>query len=574
MANPYPKRVVRVPRTPLPPHPAHLPPLPQRVRTRFGEMVDTTQSYWVFFRNPERRGVIQLNALSLDERVHRVERRQSGPVRLSVYAPDLAHLMRLYLAERLERFAPLSAQATLGTFLNLERYLHDTGYAGGRTRCFEACDLTLELFMGYSCPPRGAAQRGRHGSVLRQFYAWGRKHGFPGFQESVLKAIRRVKVKGTLKGHIVRFRHPTKGAFNWEEQVQIDQALKEGRGAAEDRALVELFRRLGLRCEAVVRLRRRHLKEVPAPGGVEMVLDVPRVKQHGSAGEEEVVRWTLGRRLGDLLLLLQPPAGDPEAPLVHWVCEGSPHLAITQSLRRWAEEADLRTVRTVEVPGQSGETQPAPVRLNVFPYRFRRALATNLAEQGATAEEIAAALDDRTLAMAAVYTENTSAIVDVLEETLDRHPEWTRVLRLFRGEVLMIPMEGFPEIFAGAAWLAGYEAFEDGDVIGRCADPEACVWEPPLACYQCDHFRALPDAAVHERQLVQLRREQAERLGHESDRMAGVLRRTTGAIVQLIAELEKDRQGAVARVLARIRSTPVRSVARAGEASSGSGDAG
>jgi hypothetical protein len=135
--------------------------------------------------------------------------------------------------------------------------------------------------------------------------------------------------------------------------------------------------------------------------------------------------------------------------------------------------------------------------------------------------------------MAVIYTENTAAMVELLADTLDKHPDWLRHLRLFRGEVVACPDDSLPEVHGGAPWLSNYVDYAAIGTLGRCATLIACEYQPPLSCYLCAYFRPDP-RANHALQLAQVRGEAADRLGHESDRLLGVLKRVDGAIVQVL----------------------------------------
>jgi hypothetical protein len=199
---------------------------------------------------------------------------------------------------------------------------------------------------------------------------------------------------------------------------------------------------------------------------------------------------------------------------------------------------------------------PEFARLPVTAYRFRRTLATNLAEQGATVYEVAEALDDQSINQAFTYVENTSLITDVLESTIDCHPDWIQIIKLFRGEVLD-QEEPLPEVLGGAPHLANYDEFRDIGSIGQCANTEGCELEPPLSCYTCKSFRPTLNIKPHERQLIQIQRELNKNICVESDRMTNVLRKNMAAIAQLLSRLAPNK-GALAKIFDRIKATHTR----------------
>jgi hypothetical protein len=531
-----------------------------------GEAIDVSAPRWLIFATRARRAKVNIHVALLDRpRERGREHLPHAPRRESMYSPLLTATIRGYLADCARRYAPLRLRGTLGAFLHFERYLFDTAPWPRALRVFELQDLRFEVIDAYRrhCE-RSTGFKGTTARELRNFYRWGVRGKVSGFERRTFARLRAIKFQSRLSGHITRFRDPTRGAFSWEEREQIELALRRGVGDPYDRAVVALFHYTGMRPEAAILLQRRHLEVIETSSGPEYALSIPRVKQRGLLTDRDVVRWTIRPELGELLLSVQregAQAGD--RPLLHFLAPADPSRSIARAMQRWADAANLLTTRVVPKQGAAGAA-PTPAaagtlatRLHLFPYRFRRTIATILAEHGGSVEEVAALLDDKTLAMAAVYVENSPNIVDLLEETLDRHPEWVRVISMFRGEVASQGEASLPGIPGGAPHLADYEEFADIGAIGHCASDSACAWEPPLSCYMCEHFRATPDPRPHERQLIQLRREIDRSVGRETDRMAGVLRRNAAAIVELLSRLTRGR-GGIAAVLDRIRTTRTR----------------
>lgn len=547
--------------------PGAMPKLPERARNTLGEMVDLDGPIWRMRRNREGMGETLVSVGLLDApRERGLETSPNAPLRQSMFHLDMTHTIRVFLAESLKRISPLGVKNRCRAFIHFERYLADTTGLAKDVGAFTFKDLTYDLLVAYTehCESNTAA-KGANPGVLRRFYRWGVQEKIAGFDRAVYRAMRGIRMKTSLRGHIARFRHPRLGAFTWEEQVQIDQRIREGGGDADGRAIVFLYQQLGLRPEAMALLRRRHLEAMPTLSGEEFFLNVPRVKKPGAVvAAEDCARWAINGRLGRLLLDLQPEhATDADGPLLPFLTERNPYNQIRQKLFKWADDVDLVTARLALDQQGWRDTRyarnkaPTMARLPLTAYRFRRTIATNLAEQGATIDEIAAFLDDKTTAMAAVYVENTSLITDTLAETLDRHPDWIKVITLFRGGVVKKDRDGLPEILGGAPHLADYDEFSDIGTIGYCASEDECRWEPPLSCYLCPFFRAVSRSRPHERQLAQIQREIDWNIGRESDRMAAIFRRNAAAIVQLLAQIAQSK-GAMAKVLDRIKATRTR----------------
>lgn len=545
-----------------------LPPLPTEVITTLGERVELIGPIWRMRVNRDGMGEVTISVGQLDSpRQRGMEQNINAPSRPSAFHPDLIHLIKAFLAESMGKISPHGAANRSRTFNHFERYLYDRLNTDMRREPFGSGQITYEVLAAYTdhCDLHSAA-KGANPSVIRRFYRWGVREKLNGFTQSVYREILNIKMAGSLQGHIARFRHPRVGAFTWEEQVQIDRKIRGGQGDDEGRAIVSLYSQLGIRPEALVRLRRRHLEILPTTSGAQYFLLVPRVKKPGAVvGTNDCARRPIDARLGELLCRLwKDIPEDHDRPLFPLLsgCK-RPHREVSHRMRQWADEVDLVTTRlTLDQQGwrdtrlKRNHTQGL-ARLPITAYRFRRTLATNLAEQGATVYEIAAALDDETIGVAAVYVENTSAITDVLDVTLDRHPEWIKVISLFRGEMPQTASGDLPEILGGSPHLADYEEFKDSGVIGHCASGIPCKLEPPLSCYLCPSFRPSGETRPHELQLLQIRRDAYRNIGVESDRMAGVLRQTAGAVIELLARLAPSK-GAMAAVLRRIKETHTR----------------
>lgn len=461
----------------------------------------------------------------------------------SCYSPELTHEMRHFMISLLSSITPSGLTNYLSAFTAFERWLRETSNAHrwrGETGSMTLRDITVARYDAFRIHQEQTKSRGSYLRCLRRFYEWSK--GLPGFQESVWLGIRGLALKKAIAGEATRIRDPRKGAFDQWEQEQIAEALLDDAGGpdfAEARALVGMLRETGARPYALTLLRRSDLQRVPGLNGARAyVLDIPRIKQKGQQALTRVAgsyRVEISERLGRQLEKLHHKSQDGAATLLPGLAKSErPEFFVSRWVSTWAEVAGLVTNRVAPEAGLES-TPPYPLTpLHLFAQRFRRTLATNLAEQGYEAETIAAMLDDRTLAMAVVYAQNSSAMVELLGNTLDKHPDWLRVLKLYRGEIVEAPEADWPLIYGGAPWLDGYDQAAEVGAIGWCATPAGCEWRPPLTCYMCKFFR--PDIrADHGIQLTQIRRHAAGRLGRTSDRLLNVLKRVDGAVVQCMS---------------------------------------
>lgn len=541
-----------------------LPPLPEHVVDRNGRRINLTGPMWRTDTGTDRviYPVFRLNRPAErgeEGREHRAHKAIGERGRGSMLADPLAHAMKLYLSYRLTKFAPRTVRADLSGFLHFERYCFDElrFHRGGKP--IQPHDLSPSLLDVYrSRCEETLNTKGHYPYMVAQFYGWCRRRGYPGFSRKVDMRLKAIRFEGSLKGHIARMQCPRRGALEFEERMQIEEAIQAGVGDPIARAVVFLLQQLGIRPQAAVLLRRRHL-EAPQHPGEAWWLHVPRVKQRRAVGTEILWKRRISSRLGHTLrdLPVQPGDDPPLLPLQN----DNKKQQLRTLLRQWANDADLITDRLA--PGEGGwRSRRNPGRLDnarlpLTPYRFRRTIALMLANQGADAGTIAAALDDKTLGMASVYAQSSSTMVDLLERTLDRHPEWIRVVRLFRGEVAVEGDEKGWAILGGIPQLADYSEYADIGVIGFCGNREKCTLYPPLSCYRCPFFRAVPQDKPHRRQLAQLKAEIRAGQGSESDRMVSIFERDAAAVVDLVARIS-ERRGSVGRSLDRIANMPVR----------------
>lgn len=499
--------------------PPEMPELRPRVRSRTGRVVQTSEPLWLLDRDYSNHRAVRLNVDRLYRPwmlgISRPSDQMAGiPRRPSVFSEALIHACMLYLARCVEKHTGGQAQQVLNEFVALESFLAERPDLRSGTE-IEPADLTAIQYLTF-VRNGGAVKR-----ILPKFYSWSVGQGFAGFDLNEMRRLKRVPVPTQPKGVAVRSRDPKKGALTWDEQQALGSALRSPAPAtsSRDHLITWLFFELGARPIAVARLRNKHFQATPLRDGY--TLDVPKVKQNGPT--EMTVKRKISRELGDLATSLG--GGGPEDLLLgdlgrDWA---------VSACRRFSEANDLRTPRVLEIGANTLG------RLPLSPYRLRYTMATNLAEQGASPEQIAAMLDDKTLAMALVYTSNTSELVDILEETLDNHPAWLRHVGLFLGKVDHEPRI-LPVIQGGVPYFASYERWSDRiPTIGWCSNPEPCDLRPPLSCYRCGFFLADPDAGAHVLQLAQLKDEVRSQIGIESDRMAKVLRPDLFAIAEVIA---------------------------------------
>lgn len=192
----------------------------------------------------------------------------------------------------------------------------------------------------------------------------------------------------------------------------------------------------------------------------------------------------------------------------------------------WVRQAGIISPRTGQL-------------LHLFPRRFRRTLATDMAVQGASRAQIAQALGHSDLQNVEVYMDASSTIVDRLKEegAFDFQDD---VIDLFQGRVGDPDEEDVTEqrVPGTAPQVDGLRGITGN--IGACQKSSACSLTPPLSCYTCQHFVAFDDAPH-----ADIKNELEAWIQHSPD---GVDRRipqqhvtTVKAIRQLLKQLEDEK---------------------------------
>jgi integrase len=531
--------------------------MPKSVTSHIGFTVDlSSKKRWRTFANREKRGSVTfpveyiLKPHVLDQRFGedgRMLRRRSK------FGDTFIHVIMLYCVEIVATRMPMGSRNVMLGFVHFEKYLAAVYEWGAREYRFYSGHINREILDSYArwivdnCPAND-----KYVGYVRDLYAFGVERGFPGFDRKKLIELKTVKTRSKFARNIAMFQDALLGAFDFEEERQILHAFEVGLGSAEDRATAGIFHQTGIRNSAAVRLKYRHLEKAPA--GDKYILHVPCTKKRHATNttRPHVLENWLGKLLGDL----RPAKASGEAFLLHWARDAEAAHDVRRCLKRWAMEAELKTIRT-------DDSEPQP--LNITPYRFRRTLASNLAARGASQWTIANVLDDETLSMAAVYANNASTIVEILAETLDRHPAWFRLLHLFLGRLESSDDERLPMIVGAVPYLSNYFEFADkvGE-IGRCARGGRCVLLPPLSCYQCPFFRASLDVRSHQQQLEQLKGEINMGIGIESDGVTAAIVDDIAAILAAIAAIGEavgssgGKTRAIAGAMKTIASTKTR----------------
>lgn len=446
-----------------------LPPLPSRVISLDGQLIDTSATCWRFRSSSDGGKLILIPWDRLDE-----------PAILTGRARYLA---KLFLADKVSRKKSRTIENDFRMFRRFQAWLGSV-----RQSSFDWSGLTEGLaraFLAHGV--EHTADKGNDFSRLRTFYRWGVARQHSDFDPGLFRTLQSVTAVGNAKGHSVRFRDSIKGPFSPDELSLISRAVSQGHGADRDRAIVMLHLELGHNPNASARLRNRDFVRYETKSAVAYQVEVPRVKKRTS--RRETKSRPISGALGRLLERLQQ--GDSDSPLLHWLLPTNPEGAIDHAMRRFAQEVNLISPRTQR-------------RLVINPRRFRFSIATHMAEEGASVFHIAEILDHSDTQNVRVYVETVSSIVDPVAKATDE--VLIPLVRRFQGTIIdsassaafsglpnqvipaIAPHLGIANLNAGGIGLCGRDVRKDG----------LCRLLPPLSCYLCPSFAALSDGPHRE----------------------------------------------------------------------------
>jgi integrase len=491
--------------------------IPSEVLTPDGQTVDTSGYTWEVRDRYESTSRMKLHI------------RSALDVGSNAITDQGRKLIQLYLSERLRSVKAWTVRGDLYSFREfIEWWSENKSYP---LEWYKVSEPDWRAFFDRSI--KGKSRSGNSFTRLRSFYEWGAfQKSFSGFDKSISSSLSMIRAPGNLKGEAVRSLDPDRGPLDDTEVKLIDDALSEKTGTLRQRVIVSLLLELGLRPLSLTIIRGEHLSRYDVPvaeAGKPSTspfyqLEVPKLKGR----EAKISIWytrPLSTTLGESLEKVLRSQDDL---LLHWLSDyKSPRKKIGRTLDAWVKEADITSPRTGQL-------------LNLFPLRFRRTLATDMAVQGASRSQIAQALGHSDLQNVSVYMDASAVIVDRMqeEEAFDFQDDF---IDLFQGRVAD-PNEGGvsdQHVLGAAPQVNGLSGVTGH--IGACQKSSPCSLTPPLSCYTCSKFVAFEDAPHDD-----IKNELENWIQNSPD---GVDRRipqqhvtTIKAIRQLLKQLEDERE--------------------------------
>lgn len=495
-----------------------LPLVPKLVRSKDGQLIDTTTDTWTMLVSADGRSVRRISWIRLEQ------------IPSLIIASRTLQLFKLFLVYRIPRTKTLTVYNDFEAFRAFIHWYATQYKSGSQSKIiFSWADVDEQMARRFLhwCVKNQANQGNAFGRI-RVFYEWGSAQKYAEFDSVLSKVLRTIKAPSNLKGHRVRIRDPFGGPLSPDEIALIAKAIDEQKGSEQDRSVVMLHLELGINPNATMRLQGKDLRRFEADGKTKYQLDVPRMKKR--TPYRETRRRPISPALGEILE--QRRLKNLDGLLFHWLGNHYPEVSIRASMRRFIRDANVISPRTGAL-------------LHINPRRFRYSLATYMAEEGASKLLIADVLDHMTLYTVDVYTATVSSIAEHMGRAVD--PVLGPVVHRFLGVItdsLAEPLSAdIPNQIIPASVPQLPVLMLDTGGVGLCGRDVRidglCRLFPPLSCYICPSFHALR-SGPHKALLDHIDAFIRDNQGVVSERVLGQLNHVRLAISQVLEQLTHD----------------------------------
>lgn len=386
--------------------------------------------------------------------------------------------------------------------------------------------------------------------------------GYDGVSDDVVDLLDSWRLKGNVKGDVVKRLDPEQGPLTDIELQNINEAaaiLYEGNKLTIDQfAMVRLLSATGRR---PIQLSHMKLKDVMHGSnknqGLAYVLNIPRAKQRGVGFRESFKQMQVTEDLWRILDLQRSNVisrfKDKFGKMDDKVILELPLFPDYKSLKEYGEANQLVNDLVLDVlhceraefsKAAEAVVQKAEVmsertgeHININAQRFRYSVGTRAAREGYGTLIIAELLDHTDTQSAQVYVENV--------------PEYARKINDKVGHLLVPYANAFRGIIVDDEGEArrGKDPssrirLNPNENVGTCGSYDFCGSRVPIPCYTCNHFQPWLDAP-HEKVLQELIDEREKVYQQTNDlAIASVNDRTIVAVTEVVA-LCKERREAV-----------------------------
>ncbi|HCP54936.1 MULTISPECIES: site-specific integrase [Pseudomonas] len=336
--------------------------------------------------------------------------------------------------------------------------------------------------------------------VIKQWHAM----GYPGIADEVIQVLCKWRLKAGEKGYAVQSMCPESGPLTDTEMQGVVEAVTtafgEGRLALVDTALMLTFALTGRRPVQVTALKIKDLIKQTSKDGIDrFVINFPRAKQFYQGWRRSFSKFPINE---DLWLVLQQQAAAvqreftnmiggkvpaklvPELPLFPNLSVLDPNVGLEEQLRM--DYLHMRTSKTgglmcrvSEAINVTSERTGQPI--NLFPYRFRYTLGTNLAREGKREYVIAEALDHTDTQHVGVYVKNIPDIVKHINKAVALR--LAPLAQAFQGVIVVSEKDAVRGNDQASRITNGSKG------VGTCGSYGFCGAMAPIACYTCNKFQ-------------------------------------------------------------------------------------
>lgn len=384
---------------------------------------------------------------------------------------------------------------------------------------------------------------GYTGAYVR-WYIWSTDAGFELFDPDLASEFESLRIPGNPRGQAVLSHDPNRGPLREVELTAFRSALKaaERNGSLDDQdlAVCWLMIAFGTNPRNLLLLEEKDLVRTDLEDGqVLFELRIPRIKKR-TAGERDQFRVrSLVPQIGQILERviaknqIDYPSNDGLRPLFR------SHRPRTKLLgtdfepkmhRRHSGWIAERLFRAVNILGiLNFEGQP----LRITPRRLRYSFATRLAQEGASIQDVADALDHSSTDHVMVYFNNRSDVVRNLDRAISAL--LAPVAQAFMGKIIKSEVEATRAGDPASRIRHRDVNTRKFEALGSCGELGVCGLFAPLACYTCVDFQAWLEAP-HESVLKALEERRVELLSRGADPKWTQLHDETILAVQLVMQ--------------------------------------
>jgi integrase len=379
------------------------------------------------------------------------------------------------------------------------------------------------------------------GAFLKKWFAM----SLPGVNKNVPEYFKDVRLKGVVKGEAVRTMDPIKGPFTDLEFQLVHQALRrkyiKGELNLESYSLIWLVIVFGMRPSQYAAMK---VCDIWLPDNSQdsdvYIIQIPSAKK--AQGPRKVFATRkLDSRVGKMVFEhaqniqreFADSVDDPsQAPLF-------PSRKVKGHIDGFDFHIDAQILgkniaNIVRKFGVISERTGKP--LNVMATRFRRTLATRMAEEGHSLLSIAEMMDHSDTQNVGVYVESTPGVIENIDRAISTR--MAPIAQAFLGRVIRGESEA---VSSGelSSHICAPEQTGSFQPMGNCGSFGFCGLAAPIACYTCAQFEPWLDGP-HEQVLSYLINERARLMKSTGPRVAMINDLTITAVREAIGLCRKQ----------------------------------